>query len=528
MTQTPAGWYPDPYGTPQLRWWDGTQWTDATHPLENSLGQSGPVTTGQWAPPGPSAPGGTAPQSGGAVQSGPAPQSDQAPQPGPVSQSGPVSQPGAANQFGPAAQQGDTGPNPVPGAASPHGTGPGAPPQGQPGTGPYPAPPASAPQFLPQGSQQGPPPGPQGPPPAGQQGPQPTAVYQQPGAPQGTAQFAPPGGTQYPSPGPYAPPGGPQGAPTGPYGAPAQQQWGQPGNQGNAGNYGHPGNPGNTAQFSMPEFGGTPPPPKKSPMPWVLGGGALVILLVVALVIGFTIVRGNDGTPTAIDSPAPVPSETIEPNDPQITPPLETPPTPGPSPSSSIDFPAVLPQPKGGRVTDPRTGVSFTFPGAPWTVSDWAEINGNGPEDPRFPQWTAAYQAISQKDYDGQGHDWVSQVASARLPKAFEYTGVGGLRGAVKTVLLQYEPIFYSPPHKSKIIKDEAIEVSGKKAWLLRFELDFTAEAKKNGWKFQKEEGFYLVIDQGPQDRPTLVYASVPDNLDTKVIDRVLDSLKAS
>jgi hypothetical protein len=26
-----AGWYPDPYGAPQLRWWDGYTWTEHTH-----------------------------------------------------------------------------------------------------------------------------------------------------------------------------------------------------------------------------------------------------------------------------------------------------------------------------------------------------------------------------------------------------------------------------------------------------------------------------------------------------------------
>jgi len=44
----PAGWYADPQGTPhQLRWWDGTQWTEHTHP-----GQQ-PAAPAQHQPPQP-------------------------------------------------------------------------------------------------------------------------------------------------------------------------------------------------------------------------------------------------------------------------------------------------------------------------------------------------------------------------------------------------------------------------------------------------------------------------------------------
>lgn len=32
----PAGWYPDPTGRPQLRWWDGLDWTDHRRPRPSS------------------------------------------------------------------------------------------------------------------------------------------------------------------------------------------------------------------------------------------------------------------------------------------------------------------------------------------------------------------------------------------------------------------------------------------------------------------------------------------------------------
>lgn len=34
MSTPPAGWHPDPHDPNQLRWWDGTQWTSATHPRQ--------------------------------------------------------------------------------------------------------------------------------------------------------------------------------------------------------------------------------------------------------------------------------------------------------------------------------------------------------------------------------------------------------------------------------------------------------------------------------------------------------------
>ncbi|MBX3092641.1 MAG: DUF2510 domain-containing protein [Cryobacterium sp.] len=38
MTMTPAGWYPDPENTTQLRWWDGAQWTEnrSASPVANA------------------------------------------------------------------------------------------------------------------------------------------------------------------------------------------------------------------------------------------------------------------------------------------------------------------------------------------------------------------------------------------------------------------------------------------------------------------------------------------------------------
>lgn len=39
-----AGWYPDPAGSPDLRWWDGERWTDDTHPSD-AASAAGPASS---------------------------------------------------------------------------------------------------------------------------------------------------------------------------------------------------------------------------------------------------------------------------------------------------------------------------------------------------------------------------------------------------------------------------------------------------------------------------------------------------
>ncbi|MGW0805668.1 DUF2510 domain-containing protein [Nonomuraea sp. NPDC002799] len=434
-TQTPAGWYPDPYGEPQLRWWDGNQWTDATHAQEQGPGgpqqpASGPQRQPQSGPVGPAGPSGPSGASGGHDWS--------------ATPANPTLQFGQPTYGQPTYGQ-PSGGQPSGGQAS-----------GGQASGEQPA---------------------YGQPPSGGQ-----PAYGQPPSGGQPAYGQPPSGGQ-PAYGQYGQPTGEQHA----YGQPSVQWGGSP----------------------LPGPGYGPPPKQSNPLPWVFGGLAALVVVALIVVAGIFFINRSDSTEVASPSR---PSDTFETQEPPSNEPL-----PSQPPGQSAD----LPKADGGRVTDPKAGVSFEVPDK-WTVPRSAEINNGQPTE---QQWSGGVQGISQQDYEGT-NDWVGNVYTSVLNELYPYSGASGMSETAKTVFVDFSTRYYTLAHESKILQDKAMKIGDRDAWVLQFELDFTKVSEEKGYKWKKENGAIVLMDRGAGESPALVYVSVPDNMGTDVVGKVLSSLK--
>lgn len=75
MSQPVAGWYPDPAGSPRLRWWNGSSWTEQFQPMPNFRQQPIPAPMRSVPVPTPGVPAAhNAPMQQGGARGIPAPQ----------------------------------------------------------------------------------------------------------------------------------------------------------------------------------------------------------------------------------------------------------------------------------------------------------------------------------------------------------------------------------------------------------------------------------------------------------------------
>ncbi|MFG1706374.1 DUF2510 domain-containing protein [Nonomuraea sp. M3C6] len=254
---------------------------------------------------------------------------------------------------------------------------------------------------------------------------------------------------------------------------------------------------------------GAPPPRQGNPLPWVFGGLAALVVVALIVVAGIFFINRN----TTNTASPPEPTDTFEPQQP----PSNEPPSNEPPSQGVTEFP----QPASGVVSDPRSGISYKVPDG-WTVPKPDQVNGT---DPTQQAYTSAVQATSQDNYEGES-DWIGNVYTGLLNELYPYSGAAGLGDTAKAVFVDFSTKYYQLAHESKVVADKAMKIGDRDAWVLQFELDFSKVSEEKGYKWKKENGAIVLMDRGEGESPAIVYVSVPDNLGTDVVGKVLSSLK--
>ena len=487
MDLPPSGWYPDPYGTPDLlRWWDGLNWTRHTHPGVDTGGGGGAAD---------GASGGAGGASGGAQQG-----AVQATTVQPAAQQGPVQ----ATTVQPAAGGGWAARDRVIGdwAGTDWPTGEQLattkPPNG-PRTEPQPALPADA--SLQSGVQ------------ATRYQPAVQATTTQQAVQATTYQAAvQPTTVQQPVQPTTVQPGGGWGAAAG------QPTMVQPGGGQPAGGVGadgtqvlflggdawQAGGPDGTGQANLYGYQQA----QRRRRMWLIGGiGAGTAVAVGIIVVVVTSMGGSPGA-TAADQtrvttpPSPTASATVAPS-PTVT--------ASPTPTASAPPPASV-------LSDGQSGLSYSQLATPWQGGCPSDLNS------AFP-WTAGESAVAGQINGGQT-PWYGEACSGPLPAQYNYSGAQDLENTATNVASTLGNAYYTAmAHTASPVLSQPVSVSGHAAWEIEYQINYT-NAAAQGATWTSEEAAVVVADTGEGNTPVVFFASVPNTLGATTVGSLVSSLQ--
>jgi hypothetical protein len=459
-----SGWYPDPYGTPLLlRWWDGSGWTQHTHPDVTAGGSGGdPAATALQA---------TAVQ--GAAVRGAAVQATAvqaaALQPAATALQATAVQSTAVQST---AVQSTTGQSTTgqAGAGQPSAEwlSRTKPPSGRP-TAPQPA----LPEYP--GAATGVAPTAYQPPVTTAGAMRPTAV--QPGYPQPGS--VPPGAGQA---------GGGDGTQVLFFGGDAWQVPGGPGGPAQANPYGYL-----EAQ-------------RRRRRRVIIGLTAGTAVAVAAIVIIATSLSGSPTAPTADQGKAAPPLAATT----SAAPTQPASPTASPSPTAAA---------AGSLLTDSQAGLSYTQLSAPWQGAACPPSLNNG----AFP-WTAGEYAAAGQINGGQ-MTWYGEACSGLLPVQYGYSGVANLQSTAENLAQTFSNAYYGAlGHNVNPGQDAPAQVSGHAAWEVSYDVAYN-NAAAQGATWTDEQATVVVVDNGT-NQPAVFFASIPDTLNEANVTTLVSSLQ--
>ncbi len=492
MDLPPSGWYPDPYGAPDLlRWWDGSNWTRHTHPgvAAADAGGGGGTTGG-----GPQQTSVQATSVQGAVQPTtvqPATAQPQGVQPT-------TAQPAGGGWAARDRVIGDWAGTDWPTGDQLSRTNP---PNG-PRTEPQPALPDTSVQSPVQATRY-------------QAAVQPTSVqsavqptaYQQPVQP--TAYQAPvqPTTAQPPASGGWgAAAAQPTGtAPTGGTGADGTQvlflggdAWQMPGGPGG------PGGPAQPNRYGYQEA-------QRRRRFWLAGGLAAGTAVAVAIIVVVATSSNSPGGTTAdqvrVSSP---PSPTAA-----------APTTPAASTASPTVSPSASATPPASLLSDGQSGLSYSELASPWSPTCPSDLAS------AF-SWSAGESAIAGQINGGQT-TWYGEACSGLLPAQYNYTSLRDLENTATNVAQTLENAYYNElSHSPEPVLSQPITVGGQAGWEIEYQINYTNPAAQ-GATWTSEDAAVVVADTGTGNTPVVFFASIPITLGGQTtVNSLVSSLQLS
>ncbi|MGH3499876.1 MAG: hypothetical protein ACRDQA_03065 [Nocardioidaceae bacterium] len=141
--------------------------------------------------------------------------------------------------------------------------------------------------------------------------------------------------------------------------------------------------------------------------------------------------------------------------------------------------------------------------------------------------WSAGMYVIAQRDYNGNGSDYLATILSRPLPTQLPYDDRSDLERVSGKLTRVLGEGFY-PSHEVEETTSKAITVDGHAAWMRRLRFSYP-DARRHGWAFSHESMTVLLIDRGRKP-PAVLWCSIPGNYDELLpdVDAVVASVKVS
>ena len=156
-------------------------------------------------------------------------------------------------------------------------------------------------------------------------------------------------------------------------------------------------------------------------------------------------------------------------------------------------------------LTDGQAGLSYNQLASPWQGPSCAPTLNNG----AFT-WTAGEYAPAGQ-VDGGATTWYGEACSGLLPSSYGYSGPFQLQTITENLASTFENAYYgSLSHSINQEEDQQTSVSGHQAWEYTYDVVYTDPTQGETWS--DEQAAVVVVDNGTA-QPAVFFTSIPGNL---------------